>query len=67
MEDFLCPVCNRSLDVQDGNQLHPNDPNYGVTVYCPWRDCSAQEVSGHGTKMESAFRVIVEKFSHLTK
>ena len=62
MNDFLCPICRGPLDAQDGNQLHPGNPDYGVTVYCPSRACPAQEVAGHHTTLDKAFRVIKEKF-----
>ena len=62
MNDFLCPVCRKSLAGQHGNQIHPNDPNFGVVVFCDNRECPAQEVSGHRKDLDDAFEVIKEKF-----
>jgi hypothetical protein len=59
MNDFLCPVCHQPLDVCEGTSLNAKD---GVTVYCPNRQCPAQEVSGHGANMDKAFEVVQEKF-----
>jgi hypothetical protein len=59
---FNCPVCQQELAEQVGQQTHPNDPNYGVTMYCPSRLCPAQEVSGHGDNSKAAWAVIQQKF-----
>lgn len=55
-----CPVCTKPLTSQKGSQMDPTD---GVTVYCPHRDCEAQEVSGHGNNEANAFKIITQKFN----
>ena len=53
-----CPVCQKPLTSQRGTQQNPVD---GITVYCPHRDCPAQEVSGHGANEKAALQVIRER------
>ncbi len=43
---------------QKGSQLDPND---GVTVYCPHRNCEAQEISGHGTTEAAAYKIVMSR------
>lgn len=59
---MMCPVCNAEMSVMAGESLHPGDTKHGTTVYCPNRDCSAQEVSGHGDNVKEAFDVVQHKF-----
>lgn len=58
-----CPVCGESLDVIEGSQLNRAD---GITLYCPNRKCSAQEVAGHGANFEKAYDIIKQKFPQKT-
>lgn len=49
----------------DGNQMHPNDPKYGVTCWCPAsypEACPAQEVMGHGSNAKDAYAVVLAKY-----
>ncbi len=57
-----CPVCKSALGSMDGEKMHPNDKNYGVTLYCLNMGCSAQEVMGHGKNEKDAYEVIMAKF-----
>lgn len=57
-----CPVCKTELKTQFGNQLHPDDDKFGITMYCPNKQCTAQEVAGHANKIEDAYQVILDKF-----
>jgi hypothetical protein len=43
---------------QRGSSLDPND---GITVYCPHRNCEAQEISGHGTTEAAAYKVVMSR------
>lgn len=61
-QDFKCPLCQAALAVMPGESLHPGDPKYGVSVWCPSSACPAQEVSGHGDNAKEAFEVITHKF-----
>lgn len=56
-------MCNTELVWMNGNQTHPNDTKCGVTVWCPSKDCPAQEVSGHGSSLKDAYAVIQSKYS----
>ena len=47
----------------DGEKMHPNDRNYGVTLYCLGDACPAQEVFGHGKGEKEAYEVILLKFT----
>lgn len=61
--NYQCPVCNGNLVEFTGNELHPGDDNYGITLYCPKENkCTAQEVAGHGNKVKDAWEVIQLKF-----
>lgn len=55
-----CPVCSAQLHFVQGQELNPDD---GVTVYCPSRTCPAQEVSGHAGNVNTAFKIIEQKFN----
>lgn len=59
---FKCPVCQGSLKSSPGDYLHPNDPKFGMYVYCPSLQCPAQEVCGHGKNEKEAFEVVTDKF-----
>lgn len=58
--DYLCPICSEKMIAVRGNMT---DSSNGWTVYCGNRNCTAQEVSGHGRNVELAFQVVREKFS----
>jgi len=60
---YDCPVCKSELKEEFGNQLHPGDKDYGITLYCPNWQCPAAEVSGHGDNVKQAFEVITSKFN----
>jgi hypothetical protein len=60
--NYNCPVCQGVLVEGFGDQLNPGDPKHGVFLYCPSRQCPAQEVSGHGTNVKEAWGVIQAKF-----
>lgn len=59
---FKCPLCQAELSEYQGDQVHPNDPAFGVTLDCSNKVCPAQEVMGHGKNAEGAFNVIMQKF-----
>lgn len=59
---YQCPLCKSELGCMDGEKMHPNDRNYGVTLYCFNMGCPAQEVMGHGGKEKEAYEVIMAKF-----
>jgi len=53
-----CPACKKPMTSSPGTQLNPKD---GVTVWCPHRDCPAQEMSGHGTTEKAAYQVVISR------
>jgi hypothetical protein len=59
---FQCPLCNSELLETMGNAVHPNDPKFGVTLFCGSRECPAQDVMGHGDKVKDAFEVIQHRY-----
>jgi len=60
---YECPLCRSELVGMDGEKMHPNDRNYGVTLYCLGDACPAQEVFGHGKGEKEAYEVILLKFT----
>jgi len=65
--EFFCPICNVPLVSMLGHKMHPNDPNYGITLYCANIKCSAQEVFAGGKNEEDAYEVIKVKYIRLEK
>jgi len=59
---FNCPICNGELKESNGNQLHPGNDKYGVMLYCPDKDCTAEEVMGHGDNWKQAYDIIIHKY-----
>lgn len=57
-----CPICSAVLSVAYGEQLHPDNLEYGVTLFCLNRGCPAQEVAGHGRNVREAYSVILAKY-----
>lgn len=57
-----CPICDSELSVMLGHKMHPNDPKYGVTLYCGNAKCAAQEVFGHADNSEKAYKIILAKY-----
>ena len=45
-----------------GNKMYPYDRNYGYTIACENKGCSAQEVFGHGKNETEAYEVVLAKF-----
>lgn len=60
-----CPLCQTPLAEIAGHAIHPGDPAYGLTLYCPAARnvCPAQEVMGHGDNAKGAYQVIQDKFN----
>ena len=67
--EYLCPLCKSPLLRQWGDQIHPHNPDYGITIYCPERGCSAAEVFGHGNgrsqenQISNAYKIIMSKYA----
>ena len=65
---FHCPLCKAQLAQMPGDIMHPNNEDYGVTVWCPNQDCKTeagepcQEVMGHGTNAQNAFDILKDKY-----
>ena len=59
---YNCPICQSILVSQVGDQAHLQNPEFGIILYCQNRQCSAQEVMGHGNKEKDAYQVILDKF-----
>lgn len=62
---FKCPVCNELLHSQFGTQIHPDNADYGVVVFCRSSSCPAQEVMGHGDNEKKAFEIVTDRFKNL--
>lgn len=62
VENFTCPMCEHQLVQMPGNELHPGDKDFGVSLWCPSNACPSQEVAGHGDNAREAFEVITDKF-----
>lgn len=59
---YPCPICGVEMTEFAGEKMHPGNPAFGITLSCEHRGCTAQEVMGHGKKVEDAWAVVVEKF-----
>lgn len=57
-----CPICGSEMQGMDGEKMHPNDKNYGYTLFCVNMDCTAQEVMGHGDNEKKAYEIVVAKY-----
>lgn len=55
-----CPVCEVPLVLSVGDQVHPGNVDYGVTLDCGNRGCPST-VSAHGKNEKEAFEVLQEK------
>ena len=62
MNDNKCPVCKVPMVGMDGEKMHPDDKNYGYTLYCVNSQCTAEEVFGHGDNEKKAYEVVVAKY-----
>lgn len=60
---YCCPVCVTPLLKVFGENIHPNDPKFGITLFCLERNCGAAEVKGHGKSETIAYNVILSKFT----
>lgn len=59
---YYCPLCKHELTSAFGHKMYPNDPKHGVTLFCPSRECPAQEVMGHGNNIKEAWEVVQARF-----
>lgn len=57
--EFECPVCHKEMSVGMGDGYNKEN---GVAVYCPHKDCPAQEVAGHGRTAKEAYIIVREKY-----
>jgi hypothetical protein len=64
---YLCPVCGLQMTQMFGERMHPNNSDFGVTLYCPNLECSAQEVMGHGRTVVEALEVVQNRFPDVKK
>jgi hypothetical protein len=60
---FNCPICQVEMVQMYGNAIHPNDPAHGVLLRCINKECSAQEVEGHGDKVKDAYETVMHKYA----
>lgn len=42
--------------------MHPGDSDFGITLYCNNKQCTAQEVVGHGDNARQAYDVVLAKY-----
>ncbi len=61
---YNCPLCNMELREQVGEKMHPNNPEYGISLDCSSDACPAQEVMGHGKNSKEAYEIIIQKFKN---
>lgn len=57
-----CPICKAPLVSMEGNTMHPGDSDFGITLYCNNKQCTAQEVVGHGDNARQAYDVVLAKY-----
>lgn len=62
LNKFNCPICKSTLSGMYGEKMHPDDKNYGYTLYCLNTSCSAEEVFGHGDNEKKAYEVVMAKY-----
>lgn len=62
---YKCPVCAGFLSAELGEQIHPGNPEYGVTLTCHSKTCPAQEVMGHGKNEKDAFGIVTDRFKNI--
>ena len=64
MKEYLCPLCKIELSTQFGNYFHPNNPDYGLTLFCNNNLCNV-EVFGYtrGKNLKDAFEIITDKYT----
>jgi len=62
---YKCPVCKGNLHACFGESIHPNNPEFGVTVFCASKLCPAQEVMGHSNNEKNAFEIVTDRFKSL--
>lgn len=55
-------MCKSGLVGMVGCKGHEEDSNWGYSLYCLNKGCSAQEVMGHGKNEKEAYEVIHAKF-----
>ena len=58
---FQCPVCKGLMNASRGTQSDATD---GMTVFCPSRECPAQEVVGHAKDEKGAYEIVLLKFKN---
>lgn len=64
--NYTCPLCKSELAGMDGEKMHPNDRNYGYSLFCLNVGCPAQECFGHGRNDKEAYEVILAKYTTTT-
>jgi hypothetical protein len=62
MNNFNCPICKTKMEGMDGEKMHPGDKKYGFTWYCVNRNCSSEEVFGHGENEKKAYEIVMAKY-----
>ena len=59
---YNCPLCSAEMVETLGNQIHPGDAKHGIMLWCPSKECPAQEVCGHGNTVKAAYEIVVQKY-----
>ena len=57
--EYECPVCKKGMSVGVGDGHNREN---GYSLYCPHKDCPAQEVTGHGKTVKEAYIIVKEKY-----
>lgn len=54
-------MCKGLMNASRGTQSDATD---GMTVFCPSRECPAQEVVGHAKDEKGAYEIVLLKFKN---
>ncbi len=59
---YKCPVCQQPLVWAEGDSHNSKE---GITMWCEFRDCAAQEVFGYARngKQDYAYEIIKQKYT----
>lgn len=56
---YECPICHKGMAIGDGDGV---DVNNGYSLYCPHKDCPAQECFGHAKNIRDAYEIVLDKY-----
>lgn len=59
---YQCPICRSNMVGMYGEKMHPDNRDYGYSLYCIDGKCPAEEVMGHGKNEKEAYDIVMAKF-----